>query len=142
MNAFLDHKGFTISTIIRPTSKSTFPAQVKVLTSDFSEESLLDLLKGQDAVVSVVGPGALKDQIPMIDAAEKAGVKRFIPSEFAATLSVQEPELNPLQEVRSVVLDHLLQKSKANPNFTYTPIATGSFIDWVHDLPAVILDVV
>jgi putative NADH-flavin reductase len=141
LNAFLDHKAFNVSVITRATSNSTFPAQLKVLTSDFSEDSLLQVLKGQDAVVSVVGPGALKDQIPMIDAAEKAGVKRFIPSEFAATLSVRE-DLNPLQEARSMVLDHLSQKSKANPNFTHTPIATGSFIDWVCGLSVVVLKLV
>jgi hypothetical protein len=35
-----------------------------------------------DAIVSVVGSLALPSQLSYIDAALKAGVKRFIPSEF------------------------------------------------------------
>jgi hypothetical protein len=37
---------------------------------------------GVDAIVSVVGSLALPSQLSYIDAAIKAGVKRFIPSEF------------------------------------------------------------
>jgi hypothetical protein len=53
---------------------------------DFSESCRLMathcILADIDVVISAVGPGAQLDQIPLADAAKKAGVKRFVPCAF------------------------------------------------------------
>ncbi|KAI8272107.1 hypothetical protein K4K56_002657 [Colletotrichum sp. SAR 10_98] len=55
---------------------------VKVAVTDFSPQSLQQVLSGQDAVLCVLDHAVLDRQVDVIHAAEKAGVKRFIPSDF------------------------------------------------------------
>lgn len=43
------------------------------------EEDLVQLLTGADVVISAVNAAVLTDQIPLVDAAKKAGVGRFVP---------------------------------------------------------------
>jgi hypothetical protein len=53
-------------------------------------------LRGQDAVISAVGATGFVDQKKFIDASIRAGVKRFIPSEFSSnTLSDAVIQLVP-----------------------------------------------
>jgi hypothetical protein len=42
-------------------------------------EYIVPLLQGIEIVISCMSPPALKDQIPLVDAAVQAGVKRFVP---------------------------------------------------------------
>jgi len=72
----------TVTVLSRPDSKATFPAGVTVVKKTYDDPTLHEVFLGQDGVVSAVGGGAILDQIKLIDAAVKAGVKRFIPSEF------------------------------------------------------------
>lgn len=46
------------------------------------EENLVQLLTGADVVISAVNAAVLTDQIPLVDAAKKAGVGRFVPCSF------------------------------------------------------------
>ncbi len=58
---------------------------VKVVGVDLKgpKEDLERAIAGIDIVISAVNYQGLKDQIPLVDAAKKAGVKRFIPCHFA-----------------------------------------------------------
>ena len=113
----------------RQESKSTFPKDIKVIKSDYSESSLVDAFNGQDAVVSAVGGGALKDQFTFVDAAVKAGVKRFIPSEFGSDSSNKAAiEICPFFGDKLKLVEYLNQKAKENPNFSWTGVMTGPFI--------------
>lgn len=58
---------------------------VQVVAVDLKgpEGDLVNLLKGADVVISSINATALLDQIPLADAAKKAGVGRFIPCTFA-----------------------------------------------------------
>lgn len=58
---------------------------VKVVAADLRgpEDDLVSLLKGADVVISTIVATALLDQIPLANAAKKAGVGRFIPCTFA-----------------------------------------------------------
>jgi hypothetical protein len=79
---------FHLTTVIRETSKATFPSGVQVAKSDFSLKSLTEIFQGKDAVVSMLPITALADQGVAIEAAIAAGVKRFIPSEYGFDSSV------------------------------------------------------
>ena len=112
----------------REESKSTFPDDIKVIKSDYSESSLADAFKGQDAVVSTISGGALQDQFKIIDAAVKAGVKRFIPSEFGSdSTNKAGNEICPIFEGKLKAVEHLKQKADGNPNFSWTGVMTGPF---------------
>lgn len=58
---------------------------VRIVAADLKgpEEDLVSLFKGADVVISSIAATALLDQIPLADAAKKAGVGRFIPCTFA-----------------------------------------------------------
>lgn len=60
---------------------------VKVVVSDLINqdvEEIADLLAGYDTVISAVATTAQLDQLKLVDAAAKAGIKRFIPCGFTS----------------------------------------------------------
>ncbi|KAI9815275.1 MAG: hypothetical protein M1827_002755 [Pycnora praestabilis] len=131
LDALQDSKNFKISVLTRHSSTTKFPSHVTVHKTDYSESSLLDAFKGQDAVISTIGSMALTDQIKIIDAAVKAGVKRFIPSEFGGNNRNQRAvDMVPIFKDKREVLQYLSTKAKENKTFSYTAIATGPFFDW------------
>jgi hypothetical protein len=70
----------------------------------------------------------------MIDAAEAAGVKRFILDDFGWGDNPKSlPEFNDIHAHRRAGWDHAKAKAESNPSFTYTGISTGNPIDWVSD---------
>lgn len=103
-----------------------------MIKTDYAPSSLLKSFKGQDAIVSAVGPMGVPKQIKMIDAAAEAGVKRFIPSEFGVdrTRGIQD-DFRIVQGNKIKVMEHLQQKCEENKDLTWSLLATGPFIDWV-----------
>lgn len=67
----------------------------------------------------------------MIDAAEAAGVKRFIVADFGWGPDFTSfPEFDAVRTQRAVGFEHARKHAATNPNFTWTSIATGNPIDW------------
>jgi len=96
LQALLDSSDFSVSVLIRKSSGAFFPPGVLVHKTDFSESSFLSAFKGQYAIVSAVGAGGFLDE-KIMDMAIKAGVKRFLSSEFSSnTLSDTVQELVPV----------------------------------------------
>ena len=78
-----------------------------------------------------VGPAGIPLQATMIDAAEAAGVKRFIVADFGWGPDFESfPEFDPVRAQRAVGFEHAKKHAAANPSFTWTSIATGNPIDW------------
>jgi nucleoside-diphosphate-sugar epimerase len=131
LDALLNAGKFNVTVLSRPDSKSEFPANVNVIKTDYSESSLAEALQGQDAVVSTIAGAAIPQQTQLIDAAVKAGVKRFLPSEFGSN-TTNENSLNicPLFRQKVQIIEYLESKAKRNPNFSWTSLMTGPFFDW------------
>lgn len=57
---------------------------VRIVPTDLEgpAEGLAAAVEGQDVVISAIRAFDLLKQIPLIDAAKKAGVKRFVPCDF------------------------------------------------------------
>lgn len=131
---------FTVSLLTRDSSTSTSSPGVKVFQTDYSDSSLAEAFKGQDAVVSTISVLGKMIQTKLIDAAVANGVKRFIPSDYAyKSYDMSEIErLVPLLHQRlkpnKVILDYLEAKAGQNPNFTWTAIGGGALFDWVPSL--------
>ena len=117
----------------RANSSATFPPGVAVKKVDYdSLESLKEALEGQDAVVSAIATVAVGSQNVLIDAAVQAGVKRFLPSEFGLnTRIVEGTAIGKILQGKIKTVDYLDEKSKENPSFTWTGVASGLFLDWV-----------
>lgn len=123
-------KSFQVTVLTRPTNTSAFPEGVTVIRTVFEESKLAKALEGQDAVVSCVGATGFQDQRVLIDAAIKARVKRFIPSEFSSnTMSAAVCKLVPVFEPKKAILGYL--KEKESTGLTWTGIAVGALFDWV-----------
>jgi hypothetical protein len=123
---------FSITVISRKESEAVFPPGIKVLKTGLSGDSLEAAFQGQDAVISVVGATGFSEQKALVDAAIRAGVQRFIPSEFSANSQNDAVlQLLPLFGQKNDLIKYL--KSKESPAFTWTGIATSALFDWVSD---------
>jgi nucleoside-diphosphate-sugar epimerase len=130
-------EGFQVTGITRETSKATLPEGVTHVKSEYSEASLREAFRGQDAVISTIGsitPGeALALQKPLIDAAIAAGVKVFFPSEYG--IDTSDPSA---QEYIPFLADkiHTLNYLKAQQDkISWTAVVSGSMFDWGLDIP-------
>ncbi|KAG9555939.1 NAD(P)-binding protein, partial [Aureobasidium melanogenum] len=115
-------------------SKSNYPdgVEVKLLSDDFPMDELVPALKNQDAIVSTVYGAQVDLQKRLADAAIKAGVKRFIPSDFGScdSQSKRAMELAPIYIAKSQVRDHLEKLAQENSGFSWTSLVCGHFFDW------------
>ena len=133
MQALIDSSAIEVSVLSRLSSTSTFPESVRVHKIEYSEAALVKAFHGQDAVISAAGGSAILEQKTFIDAAIKAGVKRFFPSEFSVnTLDPGARDLVPIFQQKKEILDYLHAKEEGG--LTWTGIAVGLLFDWVNFL--------
>ncbi|PQE33620.1 hypothetical protein CJF32_00008613 [Rutstroemia sp. NJR-2017a WRK4] len=131
LDAILNSGKFNVTVLTRASSKGQFPSSVKVVPVDFdSVESLTAALKGQDAVVSAVGTEGFPGQNIVVDAAVAAGVKRFLPSEFGSDLDNPKTKTLPVFGYKVAVAAHIEEVASKNPEFSYTYVRNGPFLDW------------
>lgn len=136
LKALLD-ANLNVTILTREGSKSTdgLPAhpnqQIKKVDMS-STSALTEVLKSQNiqAIACNVATAQLSTQKGYIDAAIAAGVQRFIPSAFGADLEASANQSVPLNMPKVDVENYLHAKAKENPNFSYTTIACGPFLDW------------
>jgi len=120
-----------VSVLTRPGSTSKFSENVKVITTDYSSISLALAFAGQDAVLSLLGLSAISQQYALVEAAVKAGVKRFLPSEFGIdNASAQVLAAVPPFRVRAELIDTLKAKQASGSTIEWTAVVTGLFLDW------------
>ncbi|KAM5341933.1 hypothetical protein ACJ41O_014964 [Fusarium nematophilum] len=105
---------FSFTAVTRTASTSKFPPGIKVAKSDFTLNSLTEIFKGQDAVISMLPMTALGDQGMVIEAAIAAGNDAVI----AAV---------PFFEGKKKYLEYLKSKQDA---ISWTGLITGPFFDW------------
>ncbi|KAI2616797.1 NAD(P)-binding protein [Hypoxylon sp. NC1633] len=122
--------GFQVTALTRQGSSRTFPSGVTIKPVDYdSLDSLTEALQGQDAVVSTIGGTGLLKQLPLLDAAVKAGVKRFIPSEFGSDTFHEKTSRLPGYHEK-VVVREAINKAVAESNLTWSAVLCGPFLDW------------
>ncbi|KAL8828194.1 MAG: hypothetical protein Q9191_002733 [Dirinaria sp. TL-2023a] len=135
--------GFRVTVLTRQTTPPNLPSSVTVRQVDYTSlDSLTLALQGQDAVVSSLpslassfpnnGSTNNNEQLLLVEAAAKAGIKRFLPSEFGANTSSHEKTRSlPIFQPKVAVQDALKEQASSNPDgMSYTLIHTGLFLDW------------
>jgi saccharopine dehydrogenase-like NADP-dependent oxidoreductase len=95
-----------------PESKKLPPGVKAIKVDDYGDvDSVTKILVKYkiDAVVSTVSPApaAIQAQKQMADAAKKAGVKLFVPSEFGSPTDDAPDDYPPFQEKDKVASEHL-----------------------------------
>ena len=120
--------GYNVTVLSRAASSYTPPAGVSQIKTDYTHDSLVSALKGQDVVVSTISMEVTTDQTKIVDAAIEAGVKRFIPSEFGSdtTNKVTQESFPPFM-TKVEVLKYLQSKQD---QIEWTAIFNGFFFDW------------
>lgn len=103
-------------------------------------DSLISALKGQDALVLTIGLEGSSGQLLLIDAAIAAGVKRILPSDFAADLSKPKAAALPVFAPKVATRKYLEDKVAAGADITYTYVVTSVFLDWALEV-TLLLDV-
>jgi putative NADH-flavin reductase len=131
LSAFASDPHFTTSILARNSSTSTFPSNLKVfrVSDDYPESELLEAFKDQDAIVSTIATASAGTQNKIIDAAVKAGVKRFVPSEFGSdTLNSKAMDILPQYFAgKKAAVEYL--KTKEKDGLTWTAFVTGPFFE-------------
>lgn len=132
LSAFDADPHFTVSILARYSSKSNFPSHVKVhrINDNYPEAELLKAFKGQDAVVSTIATtNTVPRQKAIIDMAIKAGVKRFVPSEFCSDTENDKAMaiLPQYFKVKVETVEYL--KEKETQGLTWTAFVTGPFFE-------------
>ncbi|UZP44984.1 hypothetical protein NXS19_012796 [Fusarium pseudograminearum] len=124
--------GFDVSVLSRASSTATDETfyGAKIVKSDYTPESLVQVLNGQDAVISTLSTANIAEQKTIIDAVAAAKVKRFMPSEFGSDTSIDGLEkMAPFLKGKQDVMDYV--KTKEVEGLTWTALFTGPWIDWM-----------
>lgn len=130
LSAFDADEHFTVSVLSRNSSTSRFPSHITVhrIGDDYPEAELLEAFKGQDAVISTMATASVKQQGVIIDAAIKAGVKRFVPSEFGSETNEKAVAVIPQYFHDKVEAVKYLRR-KEKEGLTWTSFVTGPMFD-------------
>ncbi|KAI0467966.1 NAD(P)-binding protein [Xylaria cf. heliscus] len=122
--------GFDVTVLTRQHASHSLPSTIKVAEVDYNSlESLTNALQGQDAVVSTIGSATREAHLLLVEAAAKAGVKRFLPSEFGS--NTVHPKASQLPSYGSkVAVQAALKREAETSGMTYTLVLTGPFLDW------------
>lgn len=136
----LQAAGFVVTVLGRSASAlSSLPSTIKVIEVDYtSPTSLHQALVGHDVLVACLAMNAISIQPMLIDAAIRAGVRRYVPSEYSGVTldsgAAQLPLLAPVIEVQ-----RLVKEVAAEGKLSFTILAPGGFLGMTLDGP-VLLD--
>lgn len=132
VKALLSSNQFNVTALVRGDSTiiATLPSGVNTRTIDYSNPStLVDALKGQDAVISALNHAFLGHQRTLLDASVSAGVQRFIPSEYGS--DTLNPKAAPLPLfAHKKTEQQYIEELAAQGKISYTIIINGPFLDF------------
>jgi uncharacterized protein YbjT (DUF2867 family) len=131
LSAFTSDPRFVVSVLSRTSSSSVFPSNLTIhrVADNYPESELLLAFTGQDVVISTIATVNTGLQRRIIDAAVKAGVRRFVPSEFGSdTRNEKAVAILPqfLAGKRETV-EYL--KTKEEQGLTWSAFVTGPFLE-------------
>lgn len=126
--------GFKVTVLTRKSSTHNLPSSITAIPVNYdSLDSLTNALHGQEAVVSTIASAAIASaaiatQLLLVEAAAKAHVRRFIPSEFSSDRQNKKARAFPIYKDKAAV-QAALENAAASSGMTYTLICTGPFLD-------------
>ncbi|EJD52496.1 NAD(P)-binding protein, partial [Auricularia subglabra TFB-10046 SS5] len=126
--------GWHVVILARTPSKFEARANTTVVPFDTPEDpaTLVAAMRGAQVVLCTANAGgtdAFALQKPLIDAAIAAGVKRFVPTEYAADMAHPKSLAAPVYEARRKVINYLKEKA-AEGKIEYTVFHTGGLFEW------------
>ncbi|KAI5460354.1 hypothetical protein BGZ63DRAFT_387104 [Mariannaea sp. PMI_226] len=128
-------------TVARRASSTSKPAHADSISQiaipdDMSVDGLVEALRGQDVVIASFPLNDVNQHLHLVEAAAKAGVKRFVPADFGScdAASPNAQRLLKLYRDKDLVRQKCEEVAAANGDFSWTAIVCGHFFDYgVHD---------
>ncbi|CAL3962197.1 unnamed protein product [Diplocarpon coronariae] len=132
LKELLEPRLFEVTVLTREPGNHIFPAEVKFAKSNYTNlKSLIEALAGQDALVSAIASPVVSAQRLLIDAAEEAGVKRVIPSEFGNDTKNAKTTKLPVYAAKVEIQEHLDTLAvKGAISYTLLYNRTGIFFNY------------
>ncbi len=129
----LSNQGHQVSALVRTETlqnedkmRILHEAGVNIIEGDLDDPaSLARACAGQDIVISAVGAGQIMQQVELARAAQAAGVKRFIPSEFGVDPFAAASDSSDLFQVKAKA-----QEEIKKIGIPMTPIYTNGFMEF------------
>ena len=119
--------------LTRRRQTTSIPDAVQIAEVNYNDDiALRKVLQHQDAVVSCLGdvPAAVQAQDSLLEASLAAGVKRFVPSEFGSDTTNPHVRSYPFFRAKIEHQRRLQQAARNYPDFSYSLLITGPFLDW------------
>ncbi|KAK5128000.1 hypothetical protein LTR85_005117 [Meristemomyces frigidus] len=127
LSALLKQDKRNITVVSRPSSSAQFPASVEVHKAEYTDAaSLQSAFKGKDVVVIMLAFAGLQDEIKILEAAARAGVKYVIPSEYGAPS--KNPKMADAVPLLKAKLD--IHKKIESLGMKYIVVSTNGWIDY------------
>ncbi|KAF8858696.1 NAD(P)-binding protein [Acephala macrosclerotiorum] len=138
LNGLLTLGKFEITALVRPPSaekpnvKALAEKGVKILVIDINNpaDELASLLSGFDVLISAIGGMAQLAQMNLIVAAKKAGVKRFVPCDFASicppgVMMLRDEKEESHTEIRKLGLGYTFIETGYWYQLSFPPLPSG-----------------
>ncbi|KAF4626471.1 hypothetical protein G7Y89_g11690 [Cudoniella acicularis] len=122
---------FDITVVTRYTSAAEFPPNTKVVkvTDGYPIAEMIEVFKGQDAVILSLGYAAEHLHASLAEASIKAGVKRLIASVWGGNDTNKEaPKIFPIAAGKAKLFREL--RAMETPGWSWTAICNGLFFDF------------
>lgn len=123
--------------IIRRTDSTSVPAHAASITqipvsSSLPLDELTKVLAGQDAVIAAFPMKDVSQHLRLLEAAFRAGVKRFIPADFGSCDAASEEARRYLKLYadKEMVRVKAAKLAEGSDTFTWTTIVCGHFFDY------------
>lgn len=130
VNALKADGAFNVTVLSRKSSSGAAPENVRMVKVDdtYPQNELEQAFEGQDAVVMTTSFHVYGQEGKFIDAAVKAGVRRFIPSDFGSNTNNKNTlAMFPMMGAKARVVGEL--RAKEASGLSWTAICTGMFTD-------------
>ncbi|OHF02146.1 hypothetical protein CORC01_02426 [Colletotrichum orchidophilum] len=134
----LSKAGFIVTVFGRSESaKEGLPAGIDFKTIDYSStDTVATAVQGQDVIVSTVSKGGLFTQKTVIDGAIKAGVKRYIPSDWGSFTTDPKAQIELAGLMKPMTDTQKYLKDKVG-GIEHTIFSVGAFTDLVISSPII-----
>lgn len=127
LKALLDH-GMDVLVLSRK-ADAVVPAGVTLKQVNYGDcAELTTALQGIDAVIDCTGAQDVATITNLIDAADAAGVQRFVAGLWGGDPAITEMAQLPVFATKGAVLKHIKEKT-ASSSMTWTAVACGGFLD-------------
>jgi uncharacterized protein YbjT (DUF2867 family) len=124
--AMLETGIHTITVLSRASSDASFPAGVQVKRGNYNDQPfLVSALQGHDVLLLTIGRLGRDSQIPIIQAAAKAGVRWVVPSEFGP-----DPYAPLVKESPIIASKKMYRDLAEELGLSWISVVCNPYLDW------------